>query len=130
MDPMPKIASIFRSSLCLAAVLTVALPASQAAALECADKELSARRPTFTPSPQTPMEAAKEGHGDLQRRDHGDGEGSQDHVRQPGAVQQLHHHCRAVRRDAGQAQSELTLRLLTLAREGRGKRDEALANYR
>ena len=56
---MPKIASIFRSSLCLAAVLTVALPASQAAALECADKEISARGPTFTPSPETSMEAAK-----------------------------------------------------------------------
>src|SRR6476620_8140546 len=59
MYPMPKIASIFRSSLCLAAVLTVALPASQAAALECADKEISARGPTFTPSPETSMEAAK-----------------------------------------------------------------------
>ena len=56
---MPKIASIFRSSLCLAAVLTVALPAGQAAALECADKEISARGPTFTPSPETSMEAAK-----------------------------------------------------------------------
>ena len=56
---MPKIASIFRSSLCLAAVLTVALPAMQAAALECADKEISARGPTFTPSPETSMEAAK-----------------------------------------------------------------------
>ena len=32
-----------------------------------------------------------------------------------------------MRDDAGQAQSELTLRLLTLAREGRGKRDEASA---
>src|SRR6476620_6529680 len=63
---------------------------------------------------------AQKGHRDLQRRDHGDGEGSQDHVRQPGAVQQLHHHCRAVRRDAGQAQSELTLRLLTLSYDGRG----------
>jgi hypothetical protein len=59
MDPMPKIASIFRSSLCLAAVLTVALPARHAAALECADKEVSARGPTFTPSPETSMEAAK-----------------------------------------------------------------------
>ena len=56
---MPKIASIFRSYLCLAAVLTVALPASQADALECADKEISARGPTFTPSPETSMEAAK-----------------------------------------------------------------------
>jgi hypothetical protein len=59
MDPMPKIVSIFRSSLCLAAVLTVALPAIRAAALECADKEISARGPTFTPSPETSMEAAK-----------------------------------------------------------------------
>ena len=56
---MPKIASIFRSSLCLAVVLTVALPAMEAAALECADKEISARGPTFTPSPETSMEAAK-----------------------------------------------------------------------
>jgi hypothetical protein len=59
MDPMPKIASIFRSYLCLAAVLTVALPAMQAAALECADKEISARGPTFTPSPETSIEATK-----------------------------------------------------------------------
>jgi hypothetical protein len=59
MDPMPKIASIFRSSLCLAVVLTVALPAMEVAALECADKEISARGPTFTPSPETSMEAAK-----------------------------------------------------------------------
>jgi hypothetical protein len=56
---MPKVASIFRSALCLAAVLTVALPATQAAALKCADKEVSARGPTFTPSPETSMEAAK-----------------------------------------------------------------------
>jgi hypothetical protein len=55
MDPMPKVASIFRFSLCLAAVL---LPVG-AAALECADKEISARGPTFTPSPETSMEAAK-----------------------------------------------------------------------
>jgi hypothetical protein len=55
MDPMPKVASIFRFSLCLAAVL---LPV-RAAALECADKEISARGPTFTPSPETSMEAAK-----------------------------------------------------------------------
>jgi hypothetical protein len=54
MDPMPKVASIFRFSLCLAAVL---LPV-RAAALECADKEISARGPTFTPSPETSMEAA------------------------------------------------------------------------
>ena len=52
---MPKVASIFRFSLCLAAVL---LPV-RAAALECADKEISARGPTFTPSPETSMEAAK-----------------------------------------------------------------------
>ncbi|MGH6826431.1 hypothetical protein [Methyloceanibacter sp.] len=52
---MPKIASILRSALCLA----VALAASQAAALECADTEISARGPTFTPSPETSMEAAK-----------------------------------------------------------------------
>ena len=56
---MSKIASIFRSTLCLATVLTVALPVSQAVALECADKEISARGPTFTPSPETSMEAAK-----------------------------------------------------------------------
>jgi hypothetical protein len=55
MDPMPKVASIFRFSLCLAAVL---LPV-RAGALECADKEISARGPTFTPSPETSMEAAK-----------------------------------------------------------------------
>jgi hypothetical protein len=55
MDPMPKVASIFRFSLCLAAVL---LPV-RAAALECADKEISTRGPTFTPSPETSMEAAK-----------------------------------------------------------------------
>jgi hypothetical protein len=59
MEPMPKVASIFRSALCLASVLTVALAAKQAAALECADKEVSARGPTFTPSPETSMEAAK-----------------------------------------------------------------------
>jgi hypothetical protein len=52
---MPKVASILRSSLCLAAVL---LPV-QASALECSDKELSARGPTFTPSPEASMEAAK-----------------------------------------------------------------------
>lgn len=52
---MPKVASIFRFSLCLAAVL---LPV-RATALECADKEISARGPTFTPSPETSMEAAK-----------------------------------------------------------------------
>ncbi len=56
---MPKVASIFRSALCLAAVLTVVLPARQASALQCADKEFSARGPTFTPSPETSMEAAK-----------------------------------------------------------------------
>jgi hypothetical protein len=56
---MLKVASIFRPALCLAAVLTVTLPAMQAAALECADKEVSARGPTFTPSPETSMEAAK-----------------------------------------------------------------------
>src|SRR6476646_5187397 len=59
MDPMSKIASIFRSTLCQATVLTVALRFSPAAALECADKESSARGPTFTPSPETSMEAAK-----------------------------------------------------------------------
>ena len=56
---MPKVASIFRPALCLAGVLTVTLPAMQAVALECADKEVSARGPTFTPSPETSMEAAK-----------------------------------------------------------------------
>ena len=59
MDPMPKIASILCSALFLAAALTVVLPATQAAALECADTEISARGPTFTPSPETSMEAAK-----------------------------------------------------------------------
>src|SRR6478609_5069700 len=59
MDPMSKIASIFRSTLCQAAVPTGARPGSQAAALECGDKEISARGPTFTPSPETSMEAAK-----------------------------------------------------------------------
>ena len=59
MDLMPKFASIIRSGLWLAAVLTLALPARQASALECADKQISARGPTFTPSPETSMEAAK-----------------------------------------------------------------------
>jgi hypothetical protein len=54
---MPKVASIFRLALCLAAVMTV--PAMQAAALECADKEVSARGPSFMPSPEQSMEAAK-----------------------------------------------------------------------
>jgi hypothetical protein len=52
---MPKVASILCSALCLVAVLS---PAT-ASALECADKEISARGPTFLPSPETSMEAAK-----------------------------------------------------------------------
>ena len=40
-------------------MLLAALPAGHAAALQCADKEVSARGPGFTPSPETSMAAAK-----------------------------------------------------------------------
>ena len=54
---MSKVASLLRSA--CAAMLLAALPAGQASALECADKEVSARGPGFTPSPETSMAAAK-----------------------------------------------------------------------
>ena len=54
---MSKVAS-FICYAC-AAMLLAALPAGHAAALECADKEVSARGPGFTPSPETSMIAAK-----------------------------------------------------------------------
>ena len=54
---MSKVALFFRSA-CVA-MLLAALPAAQAAAVECAGKEVSARGPGFTPSPETSMEAAK-----------------------------------------------------------------------
>jgi len=53
---MSKVALFFRSA-CVT-MLLAALPAAQAAA-ECAGKEVSARGPGFTPSPETSMEAAK-----------------------------------------------------------------------
>jgi hypothetical protein len=54
---MSKVASVFHSA-CVT-MLLAALPAAQAAAVECADKVVSARGPGFTPSPETSMEAAK-----------------------------------------------------------------------
>ena len=54
---MSKVASFIRYA--CAAMLLAELPAGQASALECADKEVSARGPGFTPSPETSMEAAK-----------------------------------------------------------------------
>ena len=54
---MSNVALILRSA--CAAMLLAALPAGQASALECADKEVSARGPGFTPSPEKSMEAAK-----------------------------------------------------------------------
>jgi hypothetical protein len=54
---MSKVAVFFRSA-CVG-MLLAALPAAQAAAVECADKEVSARGPGFTPSPETSMVAAK-----------------------------------------------------------------------
>jgi hypothetical protein len=56
---MPKVASIFRLALYLAALLAAMLPVIEAAALECADKEVSARGPSFMPSPEQSMEAAR-----------------------------------------------------------------------
>src|SRR6476660_5299050 len=133
MVPMSKIASIFRSTFCQATVLTVALPVSQAAARECADKEISARGPTFKTSPETSMEAAKSEW--LKKATEIFSDATMETAKDPKimcASQGLYSNCTitAVPRDASQAQSELTLRLPTLAREGRGKRDEALANYR
>ena len=54
---MSNVALLFRSA-CVA-LLLAAMTATQAAALECADKEVSARGPGFTPSPEKSMEAAK-----------------------------------------------------------------------
>ena len=54
---MSKVASLLRFA-CVA-MLLAALPAGQASVLECADKEVSARGPGFTPSPETSMAAAK-----------------------------------------------------------------------
>ena len=54
---MSKVSSFIRSA--CAAMLLAALPVAQAAALQCADKEVSARGPGFTPSPETSMAAAK-----------------------------------------------------------------------
>jgi len=59
MDPVPKIASIFRLSLSAASLLLAAVSALDAQEVQCADKEISARGPSFTPSPETSMEAAK-----------------------------------------------------------------------
>lgn len=54
---MSKSASHIRS-IC-AVTLLAAAPLTQAAALDCADKEVSARGPSFLPSPEKSMEAAK-----------------------------------------------------------------------
>jgi hypothetical protein len=54
---MSKSASHIRS-IC-AAMLLAAVPLTHAAALDCADKEVSARGPSFLPSPEKSMEAAK-----------------------------------------------------------------------
>ena len=56
---MSTIASIFRFSLSVVVLLLAAPPAAHAADVECSDKEVSARGPSFTPSPETSMEAAK-----------------------------------------------------------------------
>lgn len=55
--PMSKVDPLIRS-ICVA-MLFAALRATHADALDCADKEVSARGPGFTPSPETSMEAAK-----------------------------------------------------------------------
>lgn len=57
--PMPKVACIVRSGLVLAAVLALAPPAGRAAELACADQPVTARGPSFTPSPEQSMEAAE-----------------------------------------------------------------------
>ena len=54
---MSKVASLLRYT--CAAMLLAALPAGQASALDCADKEVSARGLGFLPSPEKSMEAAK-----------------------------------------------------------------------
>jgi hypothetical protein len=54
---MLKVDSLLRYT--CAAMLLAALPVTQAAAIECADKEISARGPGFLPSPEKSMEAAK-----------------------------------------------------------------------
>jgi hypothetical protein len=59
MDPMSKIASIFRSALCVGALLLITPSAVRAADVECSDKQISARGPGFEPSPELSMEAAK-----------------------------------------------------------------------
>src|SRR6476619_5772408 len=56
---MSKIASIFRFSLSVVVLLLAVPLAAHAADVECSDKEVSARGPSFTPSPETSMEAAK-----------------------------------------------------------------------
>ena len=58
-DTMPKIGSIFRLSFSAAALLVAVAPALKAQEVQCSDKEISARGPSFTPSPETSMEAAK-----------------------------------------------------------------------
>jgi|SRR5688572_443791 hypothetical protein len=54
---MSKVASLLRYT--CATMLLAALPAGQASALDCADKEVSARGLGFLPSPEKSMEAAK-----------------------------------------------------------------------
>ena len=54
---MSKVALLIRSA--CAAMLLAALPAGHAGALDCADKEVSARGPSFLPSPEKSMETAK-----------------------------------------------------------------------
>jgi hypothetical protein len=56
---MSKIASIFRFSLSVVVLLLAVPLAAHAGDVECSDKEVSARGPSFTPSPETSMEAAK-----------------------------------------------------------------------
>src|SRR6476646_11064418 len=56
---MSTIASIFRFSLSVVVLLLAVPPPAHAADVECSDKEVSARGPSFTPSPETSMEAAK-----------------------------------------------------------------------
>ena len=54
---MLKVDSLHRSA--CAALLLTGLCVTQALAVECADKEISARGPSFLPSPEKSMEAAK-----------------------------------------------------------------------
>src|SRR6478735_3221054 len=55
---MSKIASIFRFSLSVVVLLLAVPLAAHAADVECSDKEVSARGPSFTPSPYTSIESA------------------------------------------------------------------------